>query len=343
MRPIAKVGSALSALALAMAAGAWSAVGAAAATTVGAPCGAMKPLAVPNGAYSASVQDADPTGRFQVGYMADGTFTGHLLRWVDGVPQDLGTTRSDGRAVNALGDIAGSKSDDQTFSYTAWRYHDGQFTDLPTEPPGLDSVPTGINADGTISGFIRDAAGLDQPVTWSEDNVMHRLSLPVGDGTGRAESIDDDGTLVGETASATGGSFRPALWRPDGTVVALPQRRPGPNTGTENLAIRGGWVVGTEFYVPNSTPPQALRWPAGAAQPESVGQGTAEAVNGHGSAVMLTLPESKLWLMQDGVLRSLPSDNDPFPTARVTALTDDHIAYGYWHSTPMRWDCRLAP
>jgi hypothetical protein len=343
MGPFAKVGSVLSALALAMTAAAWSAASAAAETTVGAPCGAMEPLAAPNGARSASVQDADPTGRFQVGVMQDSAFTSHLLRWVDGVPQALSTARPGGIAINALGDIAGGQFDDQTFHGTAWRYRDGQFTDLPTEPSGLDATPSGINAAGTISGWVRDpSSGISQPVIWSPDNVMHRLSLPAGDEAGLAEGIDDDGTVVGKTGTAEG-PFRPVRWLPDGTVEALPQLQPGPGTGVEDLAIRGGWGVATEFYEPISTPPQVLRWSAGAARPEPVGQGTAEAVNGHGSVVMLTLPESKLWLLQDGVLRTLPSDNEPFPTARVTALTDDHIAYGYWHSTPMRWDCRLSP
>jgi uncharacterized membrane protein len=342
MRPIAKAGSALFALALAMTAGAAQAGSAAAGPTSGAPCGAMQPLALPNGAYSASVRGADPTGRFQVGAMMDTTFNSHLLRWVDGVPQDLSTTHVGGKAVNSLGDIAGSTFDDETSRDTPWRYHDGQFTDLPTEPPGHSATPTGINAAGTISGFVRDASDTVQPVIWSLDNVMRRLPLPPGDEAGLAEDIDDDGTIVGKTGSQADGAFRPVRWRPDGTVERFPGIQPNPNTGFEDLAIRGGWVTGTEFHDPNSTPSQVLRWSGGTSQPETLGQGTAEAVNSHGSVVMLSLPDAKLQLVQNGVVRSLPSDDEPFPTARVTALTDDHIAYGYWHSTPMRWDCRPA-
>ncbi|GAA3093757.1 hypothetical protein [Streptomyces echinatus] len=78
-----------------------------------------------------------------------------------------------------------------------------------------------------------------------------------------------------------------------------------------------------------------------AAEPVVLGDGEPQGVDRHGSVVVRTSPDPELWLVRDGVTRSLPSDSTPCPTAEVVALTDDDIAYGRWNSTPVRWDCRL--
>lgn len=314
-------------------------VSAVAETSVGPPC-PMEPLAIPAGTQRAEVKDSDPTGRFQVGIVADSQFTNHLYRWVDGIPEDLGTAHIGAAGINTHGDIVGSDFDAMTSRNTAWRYHDGQFTDLPAENPGDDSFATGISDDGTVSGSSIDTGTSPRvihPVTWDPSNVIRSLPLPAGDDSGSAEDIDNDGTIVGRTASGSGPA-RPVRWRTDGTIEWL--ALPDPGSSVVMLSTRGGWVVGTEISDMDDSE-KVLRWSADSSAPETVGQGEAEAVSQRGSVAMRIPPDFKVWLLQDGVLRSLPTDSTAFPTGEVTALTNDDLAYGRWNSTPESWDCRV--
>jgi hypothetical protein len=91
--------------------------------------------------------------------------------------------------------------------------------------------------------------------------------------------------------------------------------------------VAGDTALGYEVHA--TGPTSILLWRNGTATgPEVLGEGEPQAVNRHGSVVVRTTPDTKLWLIQNGVTRSLPSDSTPFPTAEVTALTDHDIAYG---------------
>src|SRR4051794_27464717 len=85
-------------------------------------------MQMPAGLTFAELADSDPTGRFQVGYGRDSDDVFHLVRWTDGVPEDLGSAHYDATAVNEHGDIAGSDYDVSDGVHRPWRYHDGQFT-----------------------------------------------------------------------------------------------------------------------------------------------------------------------------------------------------------------------
>ncbi|MFD7225809.1 hypothetical protein ACFV9P_33160 [Streptomyces sp. NPDC059892] len=304
----------------------------------GEPC-VREQLAVPAGAYRVGVSDADPTGRFQVGYMMDQDFVYHLVRWADGVPEDLGTARTGAMGINAHGDIVGSEFDSETYRSAGWLYRNGAFTELPGVEPGFDALPTAVNEDGTVSGASGVPGERPVPVVWTRDGEVRPLALPPGDSGGRGTDIDADGTVVGWTAGASDASTHAVRWNPDGTVERLPEHRPGPETGSAAEAVAGGTVLGSEVYA--TDPTMILSWPNGATGPDALGTGEPQAVNRHGSVVVRTTPDTKLWLIQNGVTRSLPTDSTPFPTGEVTALTDDGIAYGRWNSTPVRWDCRL--
>ncbi|MCZ4506891.1 hypothetical protein O3Q52_01440 [Streptomyces sp. ActVer] len=306
---------------------------------VGAPC-TRSQLAVPAGTYRAGVYDADPTGRFQVGYMMDTAFVYHLIRWTDGVPEDLGTTRTGAKGINAHGDIVGSEFDNETYRSAGWLYRNGEFSALPGIEPGFDTIPESINADGTVSGASGAPGQRPVPVLWTPAGDVRPLDLPPGDAGGRGTDIDDDGTIVGWTDAGPETSTHAARWSPDGTPERLPEHRPGPETGSRAEAVAGDTALGYEVHA--TGPTSILLWRNGTAGgPEVLGEGAPQAVNRHGSVVVLTTPDTKLWLIQNGVTRSLPSDTTPFPTAEVTALTDHDIAYGRWNSTPVRWDCRL--
>ncbi|MFI8194235.1 hypothetical protein ACIF8T_36840 [Streptomyces sp. NPDC085946] len=301
----------------------------------------MGQLAAPAGTYRAGLYDSDPTGRFQVGYTMDRNFQYHLVRWVDGVPEDLGTARTGATGINARGDIVGSEFDPETYRSQGWIHRDGRFSALPGVEPGFDALPTAINADGTVSGASGAPGQRPVPVLWTPAGEVRALDLPSGDAGGRGAAIDDDGTIVGWTDAGPDTSAHAVRWSPDGTPARLPEHLPGPGTGSTARAVAGGTVLGYEV---NATSPATtvLLWqdPA-AAQPVILGEGEPQAVNRHGSVVVRAAPDAELWLLQNGVRRSLPSDSTPYPTAEVVALTDDDIAYGRWNSTPVRWDCRL--
>ncbi|MFE4540733.1 hypothetical protein ACFRKB_37650 [Streptomyces scopuliridis] len=349
MRPITRTRGVLCALVLVATANtAWPAASTAAepvarpaaqrAAAYGEPC-VREQLAVPARTRQAGVYDSDPTGRFQVGYTMDQNYAYHLIRWTDGVPEDLGTDRTGATGVNAHGDIVGSESDPETYRLTGWLYRNGEFSELPGIEPGFDTLATAVSEDGTVSGASGAPGQRLVPVVWTPDGVVRPLALPPGDSGGRGTDIDDDGTVVGLTDAGPDTHAHAARWSPDGTVERLAEHRPGPQTWSTAEAVQGGTVLGFEYYATGST--SILRWRDGAAAPDVLGEGEPEAVNGHGSVVVRTTPDTKLWLIQNGVTRSLPTDSTPYPTGEVTALTDGDIAYGRWNSTPVRWDCRL--
>jgi hypothetical protein len=152
--------------------------------------------------------------------------------------------------------------------------------------------------------------------------------------------VDVDGVVLGSTGyrdevSATSQSVR---WAVDGSVEVIPAYRPSPQTSTAAVAISHGTVVGYEEYGTAESPIQALVWAPGTA-PVPLGSGLATEVNARGSIVVERLPEAKLWLLQDGAYRSLPTDTSPFSTGDVVALTDDDVVYGMYRQTPVRWVC----
>ncbi|MEV4976287.1 hypothetical protein [Streptomyces scopuliridis] len=350
MRPIARTRGVLCALALvATTNAAWPAASTAAepvaqsaaqrAAAYGEPC-VREQLTVPARTRQAGVYDSDPTGRFQVGYTMDLDFAYHLIRWTDGVPEDLGTARTGATGINAHGDIVGSEFDPETYRSAGWLYRNGEFTEFPGIEPGFDTLPTAVSEDGTVSGASGAPGQRPVPVVWTPAGGVRPLDLPPGDSGGRGTDIDDDGTVVGWTDAGPDTYTHAARWSPDGTVERLAEHRPGPETASRAEAVRGGTVLGYEVYA--TTPTPILRWRDGAAAPDVLGEGEPEAVNGHGSVVVRTTPDTKLWLIQNGVTRSLPTDSTPYPTGEVVALTDGDIAYGRWNSTPVRWDCRLS-
>lgn len=299
----------------------------------GLPC-TRENLSWPAGATNLEVLDAEPSGRFQVGWVMDAAGRERIIRWDGGVLEDLGAPHGSVTAINGQGDLIGEVYDDAAVQYTAWRYHNGTYTTLAGLPGDPGSATHAIAADGTVVG-VSYSADLDpRPVVWSPDGTVRALPLPAGDDVGVTQDIDVDGTVIG----SVGAPWRQVRWAADGTVGEIPAYQPGPNTITSATAISHGVIVGAEEYQQAGVTPQALVWALGAA-PASLGGGTADEVNARGSVVLNRLPEAKLWLLHDGTLRSLPTDTTPFPTGRVAGLTDDDAVYGTWNNTPVRWLC----
>ncbi|MFC8592805.1 hypothetical protein [Streptomyces atroolivaceus] len=294
----------------------------------------MQMLTSPSWTQRADIADSDPTGRHQVGDAYDTTYTTHLLRWTNGVPQDLGTAHTGASGVNTQGDVVGTITTGDDPAGTGWRYHEGEFSPLPGLTAQAESYPSAINADGAVAG-VSSLGSITVPVVWSTDGSVRRLALLPGDTSGWANDIDDDGTLVGFSSGASG--EHAVRWLPDGTVERLQEVNPAHSSTA--VAIRNGSVLGQD--IPGIGVTSSLLWRAGATDPEQLSNGTPQVVNARGAVVELTVPDAKLRLTEpDGTVRSLPTDTTPYATGGVTALTDDGVAYGHWNSTPVSWDCR---
>ncbi|MFC7548878.1 hypothetical protein [Plantactinospora sp. GCM10030261] len=311
----------------------------------GSPC-AMSYVPLPPGMTQVQIRDSDPSGRFQVGWAVDGAGREHLIRWDGGVPQDLGVTDVDADAINAHGDIVGSSYDYEKNHYSAWRYRDGRFTELPPLSPGHNATTHDLADDGTVVGTSSPVANrAGQPVVWSPEDVIRALAVPAGHDSGLITGIDADGTAVGSTFNrdpSAGSPSRAVRWAPDGSVTVLPAPPDGSGSGTSAVAIRNGHVIGAGRSDVDGAD-LALAWPPEATAPTVLAWGLVDAVNHGGSIALNTVPDGKLWLVHDDVFRSLPTDTSPFKTGGVVALTDDDVAYGYLRQWPVRWDCGPTP
>ncbi|WP_433386584.1 hypothetical protein [Micromonospora sp. KLBMP9576] len=305
-----------------------AAEGAATAADVGPPC-VRENLALPAGSWQRiNVVHADPSGRFQLAYGTDTSWRGHVVRWDNGVPTNLGTPPGSLEEINAQGDFVGnSYSEDGLYRSTAWRYSAGQVTTLPGLPDSVQTIASAIAGDGTVAGWVRSADGRPTAVTWSPDNTVRALP---GAGDSRAIDVDADGTVIGHLAG------KPVRWAPDAQPEQLPGYAGDPDAYWELAGISAGVVAGQEHSGNSSL---ALAWAPGAA-PTLLAEGAVtHAVNARGSVAYGQTYENKQWLRQNGVDRALPFGSSPYPIAEVAALTDDDIAYGNVSSTPVRWVC----
>jgi hypothetical protein len=222
-------------------------------------------LPVPDGATSAIVQAADPTGRYLVG-LAYSESEEWTLLWDRGRLTVLTppTQSVDTMVVNASGVVAGSGL--RTFDggrdneQMAWVYENGTYRRLQLVHPGPGAGVeiTGINARGEVVGNqgvlgkLKDDIGvrypLRVPVRWPAGEGSPRaLPLPEADADVSAAGIADDGTVVGHQVSRddqlSRSSDRGLVW-----VANDPPRElaapGGTGPGTSASAIAGDWVVG---------------------------------------------------------------------------------------------------
>jgi probable HAF family extracellular repeat protein len=123
------------------------------------------------------------------------------------------------RAINALGQIAGSSSlGGQHFHAVFWDV-DGVIRDLGTLG-GARSTGAGINASGNVVGWSR----MTDEVTfhgfvWKGDGMIDLGTLN-GDPHSLAEAVNDDGIVVGSSYSEDFALATPFKWK-DGTLTAL--------------------------------------------------------------------------------------------------------------------------
>jgi probable HAF family extracellular repeat protein len=113
----------------------------------------------------------------------------------------------------------------------------GAITDLP----GFTASPRGLTPSGVILG--RKSSG-SVPAKAIGSTIVELQPLP-GYSTAYAEAIADDGTVVGQSNTASGSHA--TLWRPDGTPVDLNTLAPGasgPLVTATDISSDGAYIIG---------------------------------------------------------------------------------------------------
>ncbi|HKG92493.1 MAG TPA: hypothetical protein VKA84_11395 [Gemmatimonadaceae bacterium] len=129
-------------------------------------------------------------------------------------------TRAD--AINNAGQVAGrgdpaatALPTEECFWEPGWRETPGAgFLTI-----GLNAEPHGINGAGTMVGATSFLTS-PRPFRWSPATGITILPTDAG-ASGSAADINTAGYVAG------GNNQKPALWKPDGTLVALPRLTPG--------------------------------------------------------------------------------------------------------------------
>lgn len=148
--------------------------------------------------------------------------SGHAVRWVNGIAQDLGALSgpsgvSDAAGVSSDGTVVvGSTSvpggGTQAFRWTA----DGGMVSLGDLPGGqVLSRASAVSGDGRVVVGTSDGTAGANVFRWTADGGMVALGAPAGSATASVWDVSRDGSvIVGRGANAAGdpASWRAATW-----------------------------------------------------------------------------------------------------------------------------------
>jgi probable HAF family extracellular repeat protein len=143
--------------------------------------------------------------------------------------------------------MAGWHTTGNVWSAVKWDPSGTQMTDLGKLPGFQSAMAKGINAAGTIVGYVL-ASGFaaSRAFIWTASAGMQRLATLGGSG-GIALSINDGGTAVG-WASTPSGAIHAAKWLPNGTIVDI---NPAGAGYSEARSINeAGDIVGVAVILP---------------------------------------------------------------------------------------------
>lgn len=157
-----------------------------------------------------------------VGYAKTADDRTVAVRWISGVPHDLGisqTQSSGAMLINEQGLITGIKSGG------GFLYEDGVVTSFSIGRSAL----TGVNRDGIVVGYTIGHDSGDYPFIWSKRGGFEQF---VPNRSGRAKDINDSGVVVGYLDN-----FGPFVWK---RGVLKPVYRFSPSFIT-NSGLMLGW------------------------------------------------------------------------------------------------------
>ena len=182
--------------------------------------------------------------------------TGQAFIWKNGklkaLPLLNGWMGAFGYAINDRDQVvglAGNVDSDDSVSYTAVLWSNGQPVNVGTLFPGSNSFAQGVNNWGVAVGgsALPDNSGNNAPFVW-HGGSLHALPFLPGMNHGLAESINDFGIIVGRQGPPDDSSQVPCLWYWNGTgytPVSLGGFGGdyGDATGNNNLGQAAGWSL----------------------------------------------------------------------------------------------------
>jgi len=149
------------------------------------------------------------SGQWVVGRSGDGT---KPALFSPGAPRRLGIDMGFANVVSSSGVVAGSyqtnaKNQAGNFSWHAFRWSNGTFTDLGTLPGSTQSFAIGISEQGIAVGWAGtpENSGQARAVYWNADGIHELGALNQGRSfQSIAFGINSQGTIVGESADGAG-------------------------------------------------------------------------------------------------------------------------------------------
>lgn len=130
----------------------------------------------------------------------------HAVRWIDGVPQDLGTLTgglfSEAAAVNGLGHVVGNSYVDERWTVHAFVHDERGLVDLT--PAAALAFASALNETGQVAGAASAtfASGY-RAFRWT-GGVLEDLGVPIGFAQSFGSAINAGGQVAGHAVTATG-------------------------------------------------------------------------------------------------------------------------------------------
>lgn len=272
-------------------------------------------LELPDDASMSIVGGVDSTGEIAVGRAyppePDSNFDRTAIVWRDGVMEEVDMPGMEQmlRAVNGSAVAVGSVYDGGQVPYY---YADGEAAQLP----GVDrGDATDVNESGAAVGYSADGDA-EAPVLWPDvESEPVELELPDEAEGGRANVVDDDGSVAGFYRDDSGNRIH-YQWDPDGEGSELPLPADFDPEEADGYvkAVADGWIVGL-VWLEGLAAVQTVRWsPDGEA--EALDLNGVDGVNADGLAVGSVLYDAAV--QGDGEPETLPG------------LIDDVDGLGDW-------------
>lgn len=134
----------------------------------------------------------------------------------------LGSLYSDGIAVSARGEVAGSRLPADEASYRAWLWAPGRGMQDLGAAGGVESFTLAMSPGGRIAGLVNLASGDQRAMTWTRTEGM-RLLGTLGGANSRSQQANDRGQVVGYATDRTQ-AFRAFAWSARSGMVDLNTR-----------------------------------------------------------------------------------------------------------------------
>jgi probable HAF family extracellular repeat protein len=160
----------------------------------------------------------------------------HAVRWVGGVPEDLGAlpgdTDSHAEGINEAGTIVGWSSAGSESHAFVWTQTNGMIDITPAAELGS---AYDVNESGVVTGYVDS-----QAFVW-QNGVLTKLGVPTGWAYSFGFAINDAGVVAAHVTSASGNAEAIAQWSPATGWEVLG------GVGERNVAWginNDGWIVG---------------------------------------------------------------------------------------------------